>query len=151
MRTILLLLLLPVAASAGDRLSFITVDQDNQYTALSTITCKIRASRLPPTWTFSGTVDYEFRSNNESQVGYSASVPFEVSPQAPTYTEVAPGDYEITATQVKSRVLVVLKFKAPLSPDDLVFCNARIDAGPRTAPVGLVYAANLQYTDQTIY
>jgi hypothetical protein len=33
----------------------------------------------------------------------------------------------------------------------LVFCNARIDAGPRTAPVGLVYAANLQYTDQTIY
>jgi hypothetical protein len=150
MRALLWLLLLPVAASAGDRLSFITVDQDNQYTALSTITCKIRASRLPPTWTFSGTVDYEFRSNNESQIGYSASVPFEVSPAAPTYTENT-GGYEITATQIKSRVLVVLKFKAPLSPDDLVFCNARINAGPRAAPVGLVYAANLQYTDQTIY
>jgi hypothetical protein len=150
MRALLWLLLLPVAASAGDRLSFITVDQDNQYTALSTITCKIRASRLPPTWTFSGTVDYEFRSNNESQIGYSASVPFEVSPAAPTYTENT-GGYEITATQIKSRVLVVLKFKAPLSPDDLVFCNARINAGPRSAPVGLVYAANLQYTDQTIY
>jgi hypothetical protein len=150
MRALLWLLLLPVAASAGDRLSFITVDQDNQYTALSTITCKIRASRLPPTWAFSGTVDYEFRSNNESQVGYSNSVPFEVSPAAPTYTENT-GGYEITATQIKSRVLVVLKFKAPLSPDDLVFCNARINAGPRAAPVGLVYAANLQYTDQTIY
>jgi hypothetical protein len=150
MRALLWLLLLPVVASAGDRLSFITVDQDNQYTALSTITCKIRASRLPPTWTFSGTVDYEFRSNNESQIGYSNSVPFEVSPAAPTYTENT-GGYEITATQIKSRVLVVLKFKAPLSPDDLVFCNARINAGPKSAPVGLVYAANLQYTDQTKY
>jgi hypothetical protein len=151
MRTLPLLLLLPVVASAGDRLSFITVDQDNQYTALSTITCKIRASRLPPTWTFSGTVDYEFRSNNESQVGYSNSVPFEVSPAAPTYTETSEGDYWIQATLVEKRVLVVLKFKAPLSPDDLVFCNARINAGPRVAPIGLVYAANLQYSDQTLY
>jgi hypothetical protein len=32
-----------------------------------------------------------------------------------------------------------------------VFCNARINAGPRAAPVGLVYAANLQYSDETIY
>jgi hypothetical protein len=46
-------------------------------------------------------------------------------------------------------VLVVLKAKAPLSPDDLVLCNARINVGPRSAPLGLVYAANLQYTDQT--
>jgi hypothetical protein len=150
MRALPLLLLLPVVASAGDRLSFITVDQDNQYTALSTITCKIRASRVPPTGTYSGTVDYEFRSNNESQVGYSNSVPFEVSPQVPAYTETSEGDYWIQATLVDKRVLVVLKFKAPLSPDDVVLCNARINYGPKSAPTWLIYAANLQYTDQTI-
>jgi hypothetical protein len=149
MRAILWLLLLPVAASAGDRLSFITVDQDNQYTALSTITCKIRASRVPATLTYSGTVDFEWRSMNPSQVGYATSVPFEVSPQAPTYTETSAGNYWISATLVEKRVLVVLKTKAPLSPDDLVFCNARINVGPQSAPLGLVYAANLQYTDQT--
>jgi hypothetical protein len=149
MRTLFLLLLLPLAASAGDRLSFITVDQDNQYTALSTITCKIRASRVPATLTYSGTVDFEWRSMNPSQVGYATSVPFEVSPQAPTYTETSAGNYWISATLVEKRVLVVLKTKAPLSPDDLVFCNARINVGPLSAPLGLVYAANLQYTDQT--
>jgi hypothetical protein len=149
MRALPLLLLLPVVASAGDRLSFITVDQDNQYTALSTITCKIRASRLTATRTYSGTVTFEWRSMNPSQIGYTTTAPFEVSPEAPTYTESSPGAYEITATKIDGRVLVVLKAKAPLSPDDLVLCNARINVGPRSAPLGLVYAANLQYTDQT--
>jgi hypothetical protein len=149
MRTLILLLLLPLAASAGDRLSFITVDQDNQYTALSTITCKIRASRLTATRPYSGTVDFEWRSLNPSQIGYVYSVPFEVSPEAPTYTENTGGGYEITAQLIKTRVLVVLKARAPLSPDDLVFCKARINVGPQSAPLGLVYAANLQYTDQT--
>jgi hypothetical protein len=98
MRTLFLLLLLPLAASAGDRLSFITVDQDNQYTALSTITCKIRASRLSPTLTYSGTVTFEWQTPNPSQVGYSITVPYEVSPQAPTYSESS--DYRLTATLV---------------------------------------------------
>jgi hypothetical protein len=149
MRALPLLLLLPVVASAGDRLSFITVDQDNQYTALSTITCKIRASRVPPTGTFSGTVTFEWRSMNPSQVGYSDTVPFEVSPQVPTYSEMSETGEGITATLVKSRVLVVFKTRAPLSADDIVFCNAEINSGPLSAPTWLIYAANLQYTDQT--
>jgi hypothetical protein len=145
----LILLLLPVVAFAGDRLSFLTVDQDNQFTALSTIVCKIRASRLTPTRTYSGTLDLEWQSNNPSQNGYAVTVPFEVSPAAPTYTETSPGAYEITATLVKGRVLVVLKVPVPLSPDDVVLCNGRINLGERAAPLGLVYAANLRYTDQT--
>jgi hypothetical protein len=141
--------MLPLAASAGDRLSALTVEQDNQYTALSTIVCKIRASRLTPTRTYSGTMDFEWQALGSSQNGYAVTVPFEVSPAAPTYTEISPGAYEITATLVKGRVLVVMKVPVPLSPDDLVLCNGRIELGARGAPLGLIYAANLRYTDQT--
>jgi hypothetical protein len=144
MRTLILLLLLPLVASAGDRLSFITVDQDNQYTALSTITCKIRASRLSPTLTYSGTVTFEWQTPNPSQVGYSITVPYEVSPQAPTYSESS--DYRLTATLVKSRVLVVFTTKVPLTPADVVLCNGDINVGPQVAPLGRVYSADLRYT-----
>jgi hypothetical protein len=144
MRAILWLLLLPVAASAGDRLSFITVDQDNQYTALSTITCKIRASRLSPTLTYSGTVTFEWQTPNPSQVGYSITVPYEVSTQAPTYSESS--DYRLTATLVKGRVLVVFTTKVPLTPADVVLCNGNINVGPQGAPLGRAYSADLRYT-----
>jgi hypothetical protein len=147
MRAILSLLLFPALAFAGDRLSYLTVNQDNRYTAISTIVCKVQASRLNPDREYSGTVYFQWQPVSGN--GYTFNVGFDVSPAAPTYVETSPGAYDITATLVKGRVLVVLKVPAPLSPDDLVLCNGRINIGPRSAPLGLVYAADLRYADQT--
>lgn len=140
-------LMCPALAFGGDRLSYLTVDQDNAHTGISTIVCKIQASRLLKSGTFSGVVFFQWQP--VTGAGYSFSSAFEVSPAAATYVEDSPGAYKVTATLVNGRVLVVTQVPTPLSPQDVVYCNARIDQGAKAAPLGTVYAANLRYADQT--
>jgi hypothetical protein len=146
MRAWIVAALLPITAFAGDRLSTLTVNQDNQYTALSTITCKIIAARLTKGRTYSGEVFFQWESNNPSQNGYSFTVPYEVSPTVPTYTD----GYGLTATlSPYARLVVTLKVQVPLSPADVVYCNGRVDSGAAASPGGTVYAADMRYVERT--
>ncbi len=142
-------LLLPAIAAAGDRLSSLAVSQDNHYTAMSTITCKIAASRLSKASTYSGVVNFQWKPAGNPDYGYNYTATFEVSPAAPTYTEVQAGSYSTTATLTNGRVLVKVDFPVPLSPDDVVLCNAHIDLGDRSAPVGAIYTADMEYVDHS--
>ncbi len=141
---VLALLLMPGLAFAGDRLSYLTVSQDNHYTGVSAVVCKIAASRLTKGLTYSGQMTFEWKTTNPSMVGFTSVVPFEVSGAAPTYTDAG---YGITATLVGGRVLAVLDVGVPLTPGDVLTCNAHIDLGPLAAPVGTIYQSDLNYTE----